>query len=55
MSTSPKDAAPGNPIRKVMAFQLRLVGGQHGNGHGIFLYDLEQAPEIAAADPSHGD
>ena len=43
------------PDGKVMAFQLRLVGGQHGNGHGILLYDLEHVPESAAAGPSHGD
>jgi hypothetical protein len=28
-----------------MAFQLRAVDGPHGNGQGIFLFDLRQAPE----------
>jgi len=43
------------PDGKVMAFQLRLVDGQHGNGHGIFLYDLEHVPDITVADPLHGE
>ena len=43
------------PDGKVMAFQLRFVDGQHGNGHGIFLYDLEHVPDITATGPSHGD
>ena len=43
------------PDGKFMAFQLRLVDGQHGNGHGIFLYDLEHVPDITATGPSHGD
>jgi len=43
------------PDGKVMAFGLRLVDGQHGNGHGIFLYDLEHVSEITATGPSHGD
>ncbi len=41
------------PDGKVMAFQLRMVDGQHGNGHGIFLYDLERDPETVATRPSH--
>jgi hypothetical protein len=44
-----------SPDGKVMAFQLRLADGQHGNGHGIFLYDLDHLPEIAALGPPHGD
>jgi hypothetical protein len=43
------------PDGKVMAFQLRLAGGQHGNGHGIFLYDLEHVPDPTAPGPWHGD
>jgi hypothetical protein len=43
------------PDGKVMAFQLRRVDGQHGNGHGIFLYDLEHVPDITAASPLHSD
>ena len=42
------------PDGKVMAFQLRMVDGQHGNGHGIFLYDLDHVPERAATRSSHG-
>lgn len=38
-----------SPDGKLMAFGLRRVGGPHGNGHGLFLYDLEHSPEIAAA------
>ena len=35
-----------------MAFQLRAVDGPHGNGQGIFLFDLRQAPgEHAIAEP----
>jgi hypothetical protein len=34
-----------SPDGRWMAFQLRSVDGLHGNGQGIFLYDLEQAPE----------
>jgi hypothetical protein len=43
------------PDGKVMAFQLRLVDGQHGNGHGIFLLDLDRIPDTTAMVPSHGD
>jgi hypothetical protein len=40
-----------SPDGSVMAFQLRRVGGEHGNGHGIFLYDLEHVSNITAKDP----
>jgi hypothetical protein len=43
------------PDGKVMAFQLRRADGQHGNGHGIFLYDLEHVSEITATGPPHDD
>lgn len=33
-----------SPDGRYMAFQLRLKSGDHGNGAGIFLYDLEAAP-----------
>ena len=42
------------PDGKVMAFQLRMVDGQHGNGHGIFLYDLDHVPKRATTRSSHG-
>jgi Tol biopolymer transport system component len=28
-----------------MAFQLRAVDGPHGNGQGVFLFDLRRAPD----------
>jgi hypothetical protein len=34
-----------SPAGRFMAFQLRAVQGPHGNGQGIFLYDLERAPD----------
>ncbi len=33
------------PDGRWMAFQLRAVDGPHGNGQGIFLFDLRQAPD----------
>ena len=32
-----------SPDGRRMAFQLRVKGGPHGNGAGIFLYDFERA------------
>jgi hypothetical protein len=37
-----------SPDGRLMAFQLRTVEGLHGNGQGIFLYDLERAPDARA-------
>jgi hypothetical protein len=37
-----------SPAGRWMAFQLRAAGGPHGNGQGIFLYDLERAPAADA-------
>jgi hypothetical protein len=39
------------PDGKVMAFQLRWADGPHGNGHGIFLYDLERGPGTTTTGP----
>jgi hypothetical protein len=33
-----------SPDGKKMAFGLRIKGGEHGNGEGIFVYDFEAAP-----------
>lgn len=33
-----------SPDGRWMAFQLRIKGGDHGNGRGILLYDLQAAP-----------
>lgn len=33
-----------SPDGRSMAFGLRIKGGEHGNAHGILLYDLERAP-----------
>jgi hypothetical protein len=33
-----------SPDGRWMAFQLRIKGGDHGNGRGILLYDLRTAP-----------
>ena len=40
-----------SPHGKVMAFGLRRVEGPHGNGHGIFLYDLERGLATTVAGP----
>jgi hypothetical protein len=47
-----------SPDGAYMAFQLRVVEGPHGNGDGIFLYDLaaaERATGALAANPSRGE
>jgi hypothetical protein len=36
-----------SPDGRWLAFQLRAAEGPHGNGQGIFLLDLERAPEAA--------
>jgi hypothetical protein len=36
-----------SPDGRWLAFQLRAAGGPHGNGQGIFLYDLARAPADA--------
>jgi hypothetical protein len=41
-----------DPSGHWMAFQLRHAGGEHGNGHGILLYDL-QREALQARGPSH--
>jgi hypothetical protein len=33
-----------SPDGRLMAFGLRIKGGEHGNARGILLYDLERAP-----------
>lgn len=33
-----------SPDGRWMAFQLRIKGGDHGNGRGLLLYDLRAAP-----------
>jgi hypothetical protein len=41
-----------SPDGQRMAFQLRAVDGPHGNGQGIFLFDLRQTPDAhALAEP----
>jgi hypothetical protein len=34
-----------SPNGRKMAFGLRIKGGQHGNAHGMLLYDFNKAPE----------
>ena len=42
-----------SPDGRWMAFGLRELEGPHGNGHGIFLYDLSRAPDrlVSGAPP----
>lgn len=37
-----------SPDGRKMAFGLRIKGGQHGNAHGMFLYDFDKAPREPA-------
>ncbi len=42
-----------SPNGQWMAFQLRAVDGPHGNGQGIFLFDLRQVPDEHAMPRPH--
>jgi hypothetical protein len=42
-----------SPDGQWMAFQLRAVDGRHGNGQGIFLFDLRRATDDPPKHESH--